>query len=204
MIRATARDTGQKIRTDVTMEPMHTGPEIVPERRLILAVIESAMFDLEHPDPKLRWSAARWFESEDGETMTFEWCCEHVGYDASAIRRHLLPRLSAIAVERASGALPQRNTPMSRSEAVANRRRWATRDVTKAASLSTRDERMTRIAKSILTLLRRNGRLNRSKIFVVLPHAARTLNAALRRLVEAGKVETNGVGSYWLAGGGGE
>ena len=65
-----------------------------PEERLLLAVMQSAFWDLEHRDPLERDRAQRYFLSEgDDHPFSFEAICRHFGWSPGRIRKQLSPHL---------------------------------------------------------------------------------------------------------------
>ena len=71
-------------------------PALKPEERLLLAVVESAYWDLQSQDPTRRSTARRYFLDEAGEhTFSFPSICQHFSWSAPAIRSQLSRRLDA-------------------------------------------------------------------------------------------------------------
>jgi len=65
-----------------------------PEERLLLAVMQSAFWDLEHRDPSERDRAQRYFLVEgDDHPFSFESICRHFGWSPGRIRKQLSPQL---------------------------------------------------------------------------------------------------------------
>lgn len=59
----------------------------LPERRLLTAVLERAILDLNHSDSCVRKSAELWFESQDSEEVPFsyKYICDHLDLDCSKV-----------------------------------------------------------------------------------------------------------------------
>ena len=73
-------------------------PVLKPEERLLLAVVESAYWDLQSPDPMRRRTARTYFlEETDGHTFSFPSICEHFSWSPGSIRDQLSGLLSAFA-----------------------------------------------------------------------------------------------------------
>ncbi|MBI1813462.1 MAG: hypothetical protein HYR72_00645 [Deltaproteobacteria bacterium] len=71
-----------------------------PEERLLLAVMQSAFWDLEHRDPAERDRAQRYFLSEgDDHPFSFEAICRHFGWSPGRIRKQLSPQLITLGPE---------------------------------------------------------------------------------------------------------
>ena len=65
-----------------------------PEERLLLAVMQSAFWDLEHRDPTERDRAQRYFLVEgDDHPFSFESICRHFGWSPGRIRKQLSTQL---------------------------------------------------------------------------------------------------------------
>jgi hypothetical protein len=65
-------------------------PALKPEERLLLAVVESAYWDLQNPDPMRRHTARSYFlDEEDGHTFSFVAICQHFSWSPHSIRRQL-------------------------------------------------------------------------------------------------------------------
>ncbi len=79
-----------------------TRPSLKPEERLLLAVVESAFWDLQSPDPPRRNTARRFF-LDDGSDAPFSFAaiCEHFSWSAASIRGRLQTLLSGIAASHA-------------------------------------------------------------------------------------------------------
>jgi hypothetical protein len=70
-------------------------PALKPEERLLLAVVESAFWDLQSPDPTRRQTARSYFLDERGEhTFSFISICEHFSWSPVSIRFSLQPQLT--------------------------------------------------------------------------------------------------------------
>ncbi|MBP1688487.1 MAG: hypothetical protein H6Q33_4630 [Deltaproteobacteria bacterium] len=61
-----------------------------PEERLLLAVVESAYWDLRSEDPD-RWQTARHYflAEEEGNTFSFVSICQHFSWSPTSIRSQL-------------------------------------------------------------------------------------------------------------------
>ncbi|MFN8625907.1 MAG: hypothetical protein U0587_08000 [Candidatus Binatia bacterium] len=61
-----------------------------PEERLLLAVVESAYWDLRSPDAD-RWQTARHYflNEEEGHTFSFVSICQHFSWSPGSIRSQL-------------------------------------------------------------------------------------------------------------------
>lgn len=71
-------------------------PSLKPEERLLLAVVESAYWDLQNPDPGKRRTARHYFlDEEDGHTFSFVSICQHFSWSPASIRVQLGSLLSA-------------------------------------------------------------------------------------------------------------
>ena len=65
-------------------------PALRPEERLLLAVVESAYWDLQSPDPLKRRTASRYFlDDQDQHTFSFLAICQHFSWSAGSIRGRL-------------------------------------------------------------------------------------------------------------------
>src|SRR5690349_7033507 len=70
-------------------------PALKPEERLLLAVVESAFWDLQSPDPARRHTARSYFLDERGEhTFSFLSICEHFSWSPASIRFSLKTHLT--------------------------------------------------------------------------------------------------------------
>jgi hypothetical protein len=70
-------------------------PALKPEERLLLAVVESAFWDLQSPDPARRQTARSYFLDERGEhTFSFLSICEHFSWSPISIRGSLRTKLT--------------------------------------------------------------------------------------------------------------
>lgn len=79
-------------------------PVLKPEERLLLAVVDSAYWDLQSPDPVRRRTARSYFlAEEDGHTFSFISICQHFSWSPDSIRLQLRTLLAAQA---ASGPSP--------------------------------------------------------------------------------------------------
>ena len=65
-------------------------PLLKPEERLLLAVVESAYWDLRSLDPA-RWQTARYYflDDEEGHTFSFVSICQHFRWSPASIRSQL-------------------------------------------------------------------------------------------------------------------
>ena len=71
---------------------------IRPEERLLLAVVESAYWDLRSGDPIRRRTARSYFlEETDHHTFSFVSICQHFSWSPASIRGQLGDMLSALA-----------------------------------------------------------------------------------------------------------
>jgi hypothetical protein len=65
-------------------------PVLRPEERLLLAVVDSAFWDLQSPDPVRRRTANQYFLDEDeGHTFSFISICQHFSWSPESIRLQL-------------------------------------------------------------------------------------------------------------------
>jgi hypothetical protein len=70
---------------------------IRPEERLLLAVVESAFWDLRSPDPVRRRTARSYFlEETDDHTFSFVSICQHFSWSPASIRGQLGEMLSTL------------------------------------------------------------------------------------------------------------
>ncbi len=68
----------------------HLRPTLKPEERLLLAVVESAYWDLQSPDPARRRTARTYFlDEEDDHTFSFICICQHFSWSPASIRSQL-------------------------------------------------------------------------------------------------------------------
>ena len=71
-------------------------PSLKPEERLLLAVVESAYWDLQSPDPVRRRTARNYFLAEhDDHTFSFINICQHFSWSPASIRGQLSGLLNA-------------------------------------------------------------------------------------------------------------
>lgn len=71
-------------------------PALRPEERLLLAVVESAYWDLQSPDPVRRRVASRYFlEDQDDHTFSFLAICQHFNWSSASIRMQLAAALKS-------------------------------------------------------------------------------------------------------------
>ena len=74
-----------------------TRPAIKPEERLLLAVVESAFWDLQSPDLARRRTACHYFLDEsDNHTFSFLSICQHFSWSPTSIRNQLSSLLHAL------------------------------------------------------------------------------------------------------------
>ncbi len=67
-----------------------TRPAIKPEERLLLAVVESAFWDLQSPDIARRRTARHYFlDDGDDHTFSFLSICQHFSWSPTSIRNQL-------------------------------------------------------------------------------------------------------------------
>jgi hypothetical protein len=65
-------------------------PALRPEERLLLAVVDSAYWDLQSPDPVRRRTATQYFLDEDDDhTFSFLSICQHFSWSPTSIRLQL-------------------------------------------------------------------------------------------------------------------
>ncbi len=65
-------------------------PALKPEERLLLAVVESAFWDLQSPDPARRRTARMYFlDDETDHTFSFVSICQHFSWSPDSIRLQL-------------------------------------------------------------------------------------------------------------------
>jgi hypothetical protein len=77
-------------------------PTLKPEERLLLAVVESAYWDLHSPDALRRRTARLYFLDEhDHQTFSFVSICQHFNWSPASIRSQLTALLN---VEGAPGS----------------------------------------------------------------------------------------------------
>ncbi len=74
----------------------HPRPSLKPEERLLVAVVESAYWDLQSSDPSRRRTARHYFLDEgDGHTFSFLSICQHFSWSPDSIRLQLTALLTA-------------------------------------------------------------------------------------------------------------
>ena len=74
-------------------------PTLKPEERLLLAVVESAFWDLQSPDLGRRQTARTYFLDERGEhTFSFLSICQHFSWSPASIRTSLRTHLAMLPV----------------------------------------------------------------------------------------------------------
>ena len=65
-------------------------PALRPEERLLLAVVDSAYWDLQSPDPVRRRTATQYFLDDDlDHTFSFVSICQHFSWSPTSIRLQL-------------------------------------------------------------------------------------------------------------------
>jgi hypothetical protein len=65
-------------------------PALKPEERLLLAVVESAYWDLQSPDPTKRRTASTYFlDDKDHHAFSFVSICQHFSWSPGSIRYQL-------------------------------------------------------------------------------------------------------------------
>ncbi len=75
-------------------------PALKPEERLLLAVVESAFWDLQSPDPMRQQTARSYFlDDRCAHTFSFLSICEHFSWSPHSIRFTLRNQLVFNAVE---------------------------------------------------------------------------------------------------------
>lgn len=80
-------------------------PTLKPEERLLLAVVESAFWDLQNPDPARRQTARTYFlDEKDDHTFSFVSICQHFSWSPASIRQQLGALLAAQAAVRSAQA----------------------------------------------------------------------------------------------------
>jgi len=85
-----------------------------PEERLLLAVVESAYWDLQNPDPGRRLTARTYFlDEEDDHTFSFVSICQHFSWSPNSIRHQLGGLLKALAPDPAQCAVRMGGKVMS-------------------------------------------------------------------------------------------
>lgn len=88
-------------------------PALRPEERLLLAVVESAYWDLQSPDLLRRRVATRYFlEDHEDHTFGFLAICQHFGWSSASIRLQLAALLRPVEDE-AGARLPIAGTAFS-------------------------------------------------------------------------------------------
>jgi len=80
-------------------------PALKPEERLLLAVVESAYWDLQSPDAIRRRTARNYFLDDQTEhTFSFLSICQHFSWSAASIRTQLATMLDSGLFSEAIGA----------------------------------------------------------------------------------------------------
>ena len=73
----------------------HYRPILKPEERLLLAVVESAYWDLQSGDAARRRTACTYFlDEEDAHAFSFIAICQHFRWSPTSIRSQLRPYLA--------------------------------------------------------------------------------------------------------------
>ncbi len=73
-----------------------TRPTLKPEERLLLAVVDSAYWDLRSPDPARHRTARNYFlEDNDQHAFSFVAICQHFSWSPASIRSQLQALLNA-------------------------------------------------------------------------------------------------------------
>jgi endonuclease/exonuclease/phosphatase family metal-dependent hydrolase len=68
----------------------HSRPTLKPEERLLLAVVDSAYWDLRSPDPARNRTARSYFlEDNDQHAFSFVAICQHFSWSPASIRSQL-------------------------------------------------------------------------------------------------------------------
>jgi hypothetical protein len=76
-----------------------------PEERLLLAVVESAFWDLKNPDAARRQTAQNYFLDEtDDHTFSFVSICQHFSWSPASIRQQLGSLLAPLRVAHSAEA----------------------------------------------------------------------------------------------------
>ena len=71
-------------------------PALKPEERLLLAVVDSAFWDLQSPDPTRQRTACNYFLEEcDDHAFSFVAICQHFSWSPTSIRSRLSAWLNA-------------------------------------------------------------------------------------------------------------
>lgn len=87
-----------------------TRPSLKPEERLLLAVVESAYWDLQSPDPGKRRTASTYFLDErDHHAFSFISICQHFSWSPGSIRGRLSQMLGSHEAERRLDQDPMRS-----------------------------------------------------------------------------------------------
>lgn len=60
------------------------------ESRLILAVLEGAIWDMLANKPNRRLDAREWISATNTSLMSFHWCCEALGIEPATLRNQVL------------------------------------------------------------------------------------------------------------------
>ena len=75
----------------------HLRPTLKPEERLLLAVVESAYWDLQSPDAVRRRTARHYFlDEQDDHTFSFVSICQHFSWSPASIRLRLRSHLTSL------------------------------------------------------------------------------------------------------------
>jgi hypothetical protein len=72
---------------------VYSSGEYMPEKRLLVAVIQRALADFTVPDgthPLLKWEAGKWLFSDSHEIMSLWWICSALSDDPKRLRDKIL------------------------------------------------------------------------------------------------------------------
>lgn len=72
---------------------VYSSVEHMPEKRLLVAVIQRALADFTVPDgthPLLRWEAGKWLFSDSHELMSLWWICSALSDNPAGLRELIL------------------------------------------------------------------------------------------------------------------
>ena len=82
-------------------------PTLKPEERLLLAVVDSAYWDLQSPDPARHRTARTYFlEENDQHAFSFVSICQHFSWSPASIRSQLHQFLAAQPATKSAVLLP--------------------------------------------------------------------------------------------------
>jgi len=89
---------------------------IRPEERLLLAVVESAFWDLRSPDPVRRRTARSYFlDDTDDHAFSFVSICQYFSWSPASIRCQLAEMLSSLTIATPWGLAGDAKPPRVRS-----------------------------------------------------------------------------------------